>query len=84
MMLSNEAGVVQLINYYEETRNSPPRMQLFEERFTGYAVEHGLLWIRTQDGASVAYPLERVNQIALDDRPGVETGGNGAPGGARA
>jgi hypothetical protein len=64
---TEKKGTVQVVNHYEETRNSPPRLQMFEEAFNAYRVESGILWITTVDGATVGYPLERVNQVALDD-----------------
>jgi hypothetical protein len=65
---SPKAGVVQVVNHYEDTRNSPPRLQLFEERFTAYRVEPGLVFFATEDGAVVAYPTDRINQLALDEK----------------
>jgi hypothetical protein len=61
-------GIVQVVNHYEETRNSPPLLQLFEERFTAYRLDPGLVWIATEDGAVVGYPTERINQVALDEK----------------
>lgn len=65
---NQKSGMVQVVNHYEETRNSLPRLQLFEERFTAYRVEPGLVFFVTEDGAVVAYPTERINQLALDDK----------------
>ena len=69
---NEKAGVVQVVNYYEETRNSPPRLQLFEDRFAAYRVEGILLWIKTPDGAEVAYPVDKVNQLVVGDDVQVE------------
>jgi hypothetical protein len=64
---TEKKGTVQVVNHYEETRNSPPRLQMFDEAFNAYRIESGVLWITTMDDATVGYPLDRINQIALDD-----------------
>ena len=56
--------------YSDLARRSRDQWRVLHERFgrnDGLWHESGVLWITTSDAATVGYPLERINQIALDD-----------------